>query len=358
VKRVGRRGWEQAVGWDVQVQRNRVAGYSFLLPEHDRVTTGFLGLLTYRPGESFSASGGVRYDVGRVNISPFRDTHLEAYLREQGYGEEEIDRYRWRAYATRRRFGDLSLSLGMVHDPGGAHLFKVNVGRSFRLPGANELAANGVHHGTFRHEQGDPSLLPERGWQVDASYDYRRSRVTLSFSPFAAVFGNYIYLRPTGEWSALPHAGQVYRYTGARALFAGAELSFGIDLPRGFSYRFTGEHVYSRNLDERSPLSFSPPAVARNVIAWSGARARCHVEWQLVAAQRRVAKNEDPTPGASLLHAGATAFLPAGGTRVEITLALENALDARYYNHLSFYRKIEIPEPGRDFRVVIRIPFK
>ncbi|MDR0765821.1 MAG: TonB-dependent receptor plug domain-containing protein, partial [Odoribacteraceae bacterium] len=40
VKRVGRRGWEQAVGWDVQVQRNRVAGYSFLLPEHDRVTTG------------------------------------------------------------------------------------------------------------------------------------------------------------------------------------------------------------------------------------------------------------------------------------------------------------------------------
>ncbi|MEG0455646.1 MAG: TonB-dependent receptor, partial [Bacteroides sp.] len=89
--------------------------------------------------------------------------------------------------------------------------------RSFRLPGANELAANGVHHGTFRHEQGDASLQSEQGWQMDVSYQLDYERVRLSVSPFASWFSNYLFLKPTGEWSILPHAGQIYRYTGAEA---------------------------------------------------------------------------------------------------------------------------------------------
>jgi iron complex outermembrane receptor protein len=293
-----------------------------------------------------------------VKVTAYRDEHLEAYLRQQGYDEEEIARYAWRALAARRRYGDFSASAGASWDAGEALSFTANAGRSFRLPGANELAANGVHHGTFRHEQGDPALLPERGWQLDLSCRGAWRRLSLAISPFAALFDNYIYLRPTGEWSALPHAGQIYRYTGARVLFAGAEVSLGIELPRGFSYRFTGEHVHARNRDERCPLSFTPPAAARNTIAWSGAGTRWHVEWLYTAAQRRVARNEDTTPAASLLHAGVTTSVPLGSTRAEITLSLQNLTGARYFNHLSFYRKIEIPEPGRDVRLVIKVPFK
>ena len=33
-------------------------------------------------------------------------------------------------------------------------------------------------------------------------------------------------LRPMGEWSVLPHAGQIYQYSGARALFMGGEIKF------------------------------------------------------------------------------------------------------------------------------------
>jgi iron complex outermembrane receptor protein len=83
----------------------------------------------------------------------------------------------------------------------------------------------------------------------------------------------------------------------------------------------------------------------------------CHVEWQYTAAQHRVAKNEEPTPGASLLHAGATANLSTRGMTAEITLSLQNLLGTHYYNHLSFYRKVEIPEPGRNFQIVIKVPF-
>ena len=257
-----------------------------------------------------------------------------------------------------RRFSDFSASLGITWSPGDAHLFKANIGRSFRLPGANELSANGVHHGTFRHEQGDPALSPERGWQLDLSHAYRQGAISISLSPFVTLFSNYIHLYPTGEWSALPHAGQIYRYTGARVFFAGAELSFTATLPRGFSYRFAGEHVYTRDRDGHTPLSFSPPATMRHTLAWNNTSVRCHVEWQHVASKRRVAKNEDPTPGTNLFHAGATVTIPLGTTRVEITCSVDNLLNTRYYNHLSFYRKVEIPEPGRDARMTIKIPLK
>ncbi|MDR1896141.1 MAG: TonB-dependent receptor [Prevotellaceae bacterium] len=358
IKLTGLPGWEHTAGWDVQYQQNRIAGYSFLLPEYDRFTTGLYWLASWRAEEKFSVSGGVRYDCGYINIRGYTDAYLEAWLDERGYGDEAMERYKWRSYPVKRQSGDFSGSLGIVWHPGDAHLVKVNAGRSFRLPGANELASNGVHHGTFRHEQGDPSLSSEQGWQLDASYAFEGGRVVFSVSPFVSWFENYIYLKPTGEWSVLPHAGQIYRYTETEAVFAGGEITCGIDLFHGLNYTFIGEYVYTANPAERIPLSFSPPASMRNTLAWEGKGMRAYVELQRIAAQHRVARNEDPTPGASLLHAGASVHIPSGRTRVECTLSIHNVFNTKYYNHLSFYRKVEIPEPGRNFQVLIKIPFK
>lgn len=73
-----------------------------------------------------------------------------------------MESYRWNSHKVNKRFGDYSLSLGMVWNPVPVHLLKINIGRSFRLPGANELASNGVHHGTFRHEQVMLCWLPSK----------------------------------------------------------------------------------------------------------------------------------------------------------------------------------------------------
>lgn len=150
------------MGWDSQFQRNTISGYSFLLPEYDRFTTGISWLTTYRPDNTLSVSGGVRYDYGRMRVFAHDDPYLATYLQEQGYDEEQVEFYRWNSRRVNRSFGDYSLSLGVVWTPSMRHQLKVNVGRSFRLPGANELASNGVHHGTFRHEQGDATLSSEQ----------------------------------------------------------------------------------------------------------------------------------------------------------------------------------------------------
>ena len=359
VRFIGSSSWEHALGWDGQHQRNDISGYSFLLPEYYRSTTGLLWLTTYKPNNVISVSGGMRYDYGYIHISSHEDAYLADYLRKQGYDEEQVEHYKWNSHAVKKKFGDYSFSLGLVWTPSERHMVKANVGRSFRLPGANELAANGVHHGTFRHEQGDTNLKSEQGWQMDASYNLRYNGFSISVSPFVSWFSNYIFLRPTGEWSVLPHAGQIYRYTGAEALFAGTEATIDIHFLRSFNYRISGEYVYTYNCDEHIPLSFSPPFSMRNTLTWQRKQVMLYAEWQSIARQNRVDRNEDRTPGVNLFHLGGSLNISIRGNQaMEITLTARNIFNTRYYNHLSFYRKVEIPEPGRNFQILIKVPFK
>ena len=359
VRFIGSSSWEHALGWDGQHQRNDISGYSFLLPEYYRSTTGLLWLTTYKPNNVISVSGGMRYDYGYIHISSHEDAYLADYLRKQGYDEEQVEHYKWNSHAVKKKFGDYSFSLGLVWTPSERHMVKANVGRSFRLPGANELAANGVHHGTFRHEQGDTNLKSEQGWQMDASYNLRYNGFSISVSPFVSWFSNYIFLRPTGEWSVLPHAGQIYRYTGAEALFAGTEATIDIHFLRSFNYRISGEYVYTYNCDEHIPLSFSPPFSMRNTLTWQRKQVMLYAEWQSIARQNRVDRNEDRTPGVNLFHLGGSLNISIRGNQaIEITLTARNIFNTRYYNHLSFYRKVEIPEPGHNFQLLIKIPFK
>ena len=359
VRFIGSSSWEHALGWDGQHQRNDISGYSFLLPEYYRSTTGLLWITTYKPNNVISVSGGMRYDYGYIHISSHEDAYLADYLRKQGYDEEQVEHYKWNSHAVKKKFGDYSFSLGLVWTPSERHMVKANVGRSFRLPGANELAANGVHHGTFRHEQGDTNLKSEQGWQMDASYNLRYNGFSISISPFVSWFSNYIFLRPTGEWSVLPHAGQIYRYTGAEALFAGTEATIDIHFLRSFNYRISGEYVYTYNCDEHIPLSFSPPFSMRNTLTWQRKQVMLYAEWQSIARQNRVDRNEDRTPGANLFHLGGSLNIPIRGNQaIEITLTARNIFNTRYYYHHSFNRKVEIPEPGRNFQLLIKIPFK
>ena len=350
--------WEYTGGWDMQYQQNRIAGYSFLLPAYNRFTTGVFSLINWNVSNQLLLSGGLRYDHGNIDITESRDPYLKEYLQSSGYDDKLIEQYERRSYAVKRNFGDFSGSLGVVWNFKEKHLLKAHIGHSFRLPGANELAANGVHHGAFRHEQGDPALGSERGWQLDASYEYDSRERRISVSPFVSWFSNYIYLKPTDEWSVLPHAGQIYRYTGDEAFFADTELVLEIKLFVGLHYSFAGEYVYTYNLDERTPLSFSPPPSMRNALTWRKNRFRFHIELHSIAAQKRVAKNEVPTKGANLINLGSNITMPIGKTKIDIGFSLQNLLDTKYYNHLSFYRKVEIPEPGRNVQLLIKIPFK
>ena len=84
---------------------------------------------------------------------------------------------------------------------------------------------------------------------------------------------------------------------------------------------------------------------------------KAYVENQLVSPQNRIARNEERTAGASLFHAGMNADIMLGKQVLKVGLSMQNILNTKYYNHLSFYRKVEIPEAGRNIQLIINIPF-
>lgn len=339
-------------------QENQIAGYSFLIPAYQRFTSGVAWVANYELSDRLRLSGGLRYDVGTISVEEFYDQYLVAYLYDLGYSDSVVAENEVRSYELERNFGDYSLSLGGVWSVDSQNTLRANIGRSFRLPNANELVANGVHHSSFRHEQGDPTLDSERGWQLDLGYEYGGDIFALSVSPYASWYASYIYLQPTLEWSVLPHAGQIYRYTQCEALFAGGEISASIEISKEWSYSCSVEYTYSCNIDERISITYTPPTTMRNEISWHRGGVTLSAEWKKVADQNNVGRNEDPTPGADLFSLRAVVTLPFITEGTTAVASVDNIFNTKYLNHLSYYRYVEIPEPGRNFQLSIKIPFK
>lgn len=355
--------WSKTIGIFSEYQYNRVGGYSFLLPDFNRFSTGVFFLNRFTLHDRFSWVGGVRYDVGNLRVMGWYDAVLEEYLTRQGYSEDDVKMYARRAGDLRKTFTDFSGSVGFVFTPNLRHALKMNAGKSFRYPSANELASNGVHHGAFRHEIGTNRLVSENGYQLDLAYEFQAKHFSLKVNPFVSYFSNYIYLAPTGQWSILPHTGQIFRYNQSRAFMAGGELSAEYAFGNGWSISSDIEYTSSYNLSDRYPLPFSPPAVITSHIAYSGNLRKTlsfylfRMENRFIFAQNHIARNELRTPGASLFNASAYLQWKVNGMVFVTDVQVHNIFDMPFLNHLSFYRKLNAPEPGRNIQLILKIPF-
>lgn len=349
-------------GLNTDYQTNQIAGFQFLLPEFEKYTFGLFFVESWKVNNRLTISGGARTDLGRIKIQAYKDTILQNYLQDMAYNSKEINFYSHRSYALNKLYKNSTWSIGMVFNPDPWHTIKVNLGRSYRLPGVNELASNGIHHGTFRHEQGDSSLVSEKGLQTDLAYTYFTGKVSVSVNPFVSIFKNYIYLNPTGVWSVLPHAGQIYKFSQAKALAAGGEISVNVALSKRLNFDSNFEHVNLQNLTDGYPLPFSPPASVLNGIEWQLNRSghllknsSIKLEHHLVFSQHRIARNEEETSGYQLFNLNINSDREFNGKRIKVAFQIQNIFNTKYFNHLSFYRKLNIPEPGRTFQATIKI---
>ncbi|MEE1085231.1 MAG: TonB-dependent receptor [Paludibacteraceae bacterium] len=327
--------WEHYAGISTSFQNNEIGGYSFLIPAYRREEYGAYYLVNYKPSDVWAFNASARYDISHI--------HTEAH--GQDVGEVERD------------YHDYSLAVGAVFTPKDGHEWRGSIGRAYRLPSANELTSNGVHHGAFRHELGDSTLVGEQGWQTDLSYSLRKKRVDMSISPFFSYYPHFISLHPTGQWSMLPDAGQIYQYVDAPATFFGGEARVKVKLVRDLHYEFSGEYVHTYDHDSHTATPFSPPATMRNTISWERKRWQAYAECQSVATQTRVCHNEDETPGYNLLNVGGKVEFPVSPGKISLHVNARNILNTYHLNHLNFYRKIDLPEAGVDIQSTIRFTF-
>ena len=344
-------GHELSAGVGGEHQRNRRDGWGFIIPDFDASSFGLYLLDRLTLHEGLVLNAGVRYDHAH--------THIRAYSDWYATPVGGLPVYRQRSADMSRSFNSLTWSAG-VNWAVGRWVLKANMGKSFRVPIPKELGADGVNYHIFRYEQGNPSLDPERSYQLDLGISWANNALTIELDPYVNYFPNYIYLNPTADYM---EGLQLYQYTQARVLRYGFEAQATWRVHRHWQLEAQGEYLYARQQSgpkKGFTLPFSTP--------WSAdLGVRClfgpdddafvALNVHFVGRQSEIVPPEKPTDGHTTLNLSAGHRLRLGTATLKVALRADNLLDTRYYDHTSYYRLIDVPEPGRNFAASVACEF-
>jgi iron complex outermembrane receptor protein len=232
----------------------------------------------------------------------------------------------------------------------------LNVTSTQRHPTSTELFADGPHVAIQRFEIGDSSLRPEHAFTLDLSLRHRGENWGVSLTGFRSAYDDYIFTELTG---AVEDDLPVAEYRQRDARFRGFELE--LDLPDlawaggQWTTRLIADAVRAE-LETGEALPQIPPRrvgvqlrYTRN--AWSaGLSAHRH------DAQDRVAVNELPTDGFTLLGADASWRLGVGsqGRQLLVYVRASNLLDEDARRHTSPLKEFA-PLAGRSLGAGVRL---
>ena len=258
--------------------------------------------------------------------------------------------------ALRRRYSSLSGSAGASYAVAKGVKIGVNASHSQRAPSAEELYANGPHAGTQAFEIGDPDLGKEKSWGLEGTFKAESDGYSLSASVFHSWFKNYIFERATGGFqSSLP----VFQISQADARYFGVELEASARVAQlgKFAINVDGVGDYIRaTIESEGSVPRIPPLRLMGGVEAQSERLQARLEVEHVAAQKRLAVFETPTPGYTMVNASVE-FKPIRSLRnTSITLAANNIFDVDARRHASFLKDVA-PLAGRDLRVTARVSF-
>ncbi|MBN2634722.1 MAG: TonB-dependent receptor, partial [Prolixibacteraceae bacterium] len=351
-------------GVNSEYQDNNIGGRGFIIPAFTQIAAGTFAYGKYHLSPNSILQAGVRFDYGKINTTPYSDWFPSPVV-TSGDNDATLS-YLQRTPEISRSFNNISWSVGFNHNREKVGL-KANIGKSFRMPIAKELAANGVNYHRFSYEVGDPDLSPEVSYQLDLGAEYHSADFAAGISPFVNYFPDYIYLNPSSEHDRLYGNGnQVFYYKQSEVLRFGGEIHSHLKLLELLTIGVIGEYVYSEQLSGEKrgfTLPFSPPAsllfnakYSPKNIGWPK-NPYFSFDYKLVARQNRIVPPEEKTDGYQLVNMSLGGDLNVGNERITVSFQVQNVFNQKYFNHTSYYRLINVPEPGRNLVLNINIPF-
>lgn len=360
------KNYKWKIGVQSQIQSNKVSGYNFLLPEFERYNVSAFALNNWEVSPKWSLNYGFRYDFTDLSTKSFYDAFLFDFLIQNGNSESQANQFAQRSVDLNKDYHNFNYSIGTLFQPDKNWDFNLNFASNFRVPTAIELASNGIHHGSFRHEKGNPDLDPEKGWTADLKIGFHPNEWTLELNPYFYYFQNYVFLEPSGVFSPLPHGGQIYQYTQSKAMITGLEFKAEKDFFDKLNGLLTVEYLYNKQIQDAGdyPLPFSPPMSIFSEWSYQLIKNKSFIQQLEISGnlkwaskQDRIARNEEITEGYTIFGAGLKSEFKWNSFQTSLILTVQNLTNEKYFNHMSFYRALEIPEMGRNIQLIIQIPF-
>ena len=347
-------------GLQSEMQHNRRSGWGFIIPDFEQYRVGLYAGEEWRVNRAWTLHAGVRYDYAHTHIHPYHDWFKTP--------EGDTMVYKQRSAALSRDFHSFTWSAGMRYSAHGWDI-RANIGKAFRTPIPKELGADGINYHIFRYEAGNTALQPEESYQADISLAWENPFVGVRIDPFVGYFPNYIYLSPTADYR---EGLQLYRYDQAQVIRAGGEAQLTIRPWTHLDISIQGEYLFARQLsgDKKGyGLPFSPPwrlmpelrfhwepnvKCQISNLKWAGFAA---IYVRVCGAQHDIVPPEKPTPGWWTLNLSAGQQFVFSSWSLHLTLKADNILNTKYYDHTSYYRLIDIPEPGWNLSAMISVEF-
>ncbi|MGQ1947047.1 TonB-dependent receptor [Geofilum sp. OHC36d9] len=346
-----------STGINIEYQHNRIDGRGFIIPAFDQQSAGTFFYGKYSINDQSLLHAGIRYDYGRIHTEHYNDWFTTPV--------NDTDVHLKRAEELTRQFSSFSWAIGLNRSVDHFNL-KGNVGKSYRTPTAQELAANGVNYHRFSYEVGNHNLNPEVAYQVDAGIEWSKHKTAIGITPFLNYFTNYIYLNPTSQHDRLYGNGnQVFYYTQNEVLRYGTEMHIHFSPTPKIKTGFIGEYLYSEQMngDKKGfTLPWSPPATALfnlKYLPYTGrhfSETYISLDYKLTAPQNRIVPPEEKTDGYQLLNLSAGSTLGPSG-RTSINMQIQNIFNTKYFDHTDVYRLINAPRPGTNVIINIKTTF-
>ncbi len=339
-------------GVNGEYQHNQRGGWGFIIPEFNSSNVGMFVFDRYSLREDLIFNAGVRFDASRTHIKQYQDWYQTPTL------DGSTD-YAVRSTEQRRHFHSLTYSAGVNYTLDN-WILKANAGKSFRVPIPKELGADGINYHIFRYERGNAMLDPEESYQIDASIIWKSNKLQVQVEPYVNYFPNYIYLNPSAQYV---EGLQLYSYRQARVLRYGFEAQAEYRFNEHWQAQLQGEYLYARQRSGEKKgytLPFSTPWSADADVRYSfdyKGNGYVKLNVHVVGKQNEIVPPEKPTDGYWTLNLSAGKDFNLRKHTLHAVLNANNLLNRRYYDHTSYYRLIDVPEPERNFSLMIGLDF-
>ena len=351
-------GTKTLVGLFSELLQHSRGGYDFLLPNYSGAQNAIYyqrnSALQLRKKETFRTIG-MRLEQGRMHDESFRSPIYASV--------DSIGSYYTRSNEVTRNFMGWSFEIGEAVAIREGQSLKYSLQRAWRIPNAAELFINGVHHGTFRHEQGNVQLNPEIGYLFDIAFELQTEKFRWSLAGYTHYFSNYIFLRASSVFSELSDGGQVYVYSEDRAMFSGGEMKGEFQMNQRTKIEWSAQSVFSHLFLSGTASPFTPPISSSVFLQQKLFERKKQLNIQLEfqgnanAAQNRVDRNEKVTPGYYTFDIRMKVEWKMNRLTLESNLGVNNVFNANYFNHTSNYRRLNLPEMGRNVFIQTLIKF-
>jgi iron complex outermembrane receptor protein len=259
-----------------------------------------------------------------------------------------------------KNYNSLSGSLGATYQATDKLFFRSNLAAAYRTPNLAELTSKGQHES--RYEIGNPDLAPEKSFEADASLHYHADNLTIDAAGFYNTIQDYIFISSTTDTTedGLP----VYLYGQNHAGLFGFEAGIHVH-PAHLKWLHlltTFSAVNGRQKDGEY-LPFIPAhKIFLEIRVEKEQLAFLHhiyltLSTTMVLDQKRVASEETPTNGYALFDLLLGGRIPVKEQMLTLGFGITNLFDATYRDHMSTLRDVGYCDPGRNFTVMLKVPF-